>query len=61
MEREKPVFRARYDDGLIIEWARPQTWRNVFSMFKRFGEENGRGRLYCGDVMLRETGTEEAV
>ena len=49
-------FRALFDSGVICEWYRPQTWRNVFSEFKLVGVYEGRGILYCDGVLVRETG-----
>lgn len=56
---KKTEFRAVFDNGVIIEWHRPQTWRNVFQRFKFAGALEGHGVLFCGDVLLRETGTRE--
>ena len=42
------VFRAIFENGCILEWGAPQTWRNVFYSFKRFGDcEMCKGTLYC--------------
>lgn len=55
----KTEFRAVFDNGVIIEWHRPQTWRNVFKRFKFAGTLEGHGVLFRGDVLLRETGKRE--
>ena len=42
------VFRAVFENGCILEWYAPQTWRNVFTNFKLFGNyEDCQGTLYC--------------
>ena len=57
----KTVFRAVFENGAILEWGAPQTWRNVFSSFKLFGKyEGSKGALYCvqdgAEFLIRETG-----
>ena len=50
------VFRAVFDDEVIMAWEAPQTWRHVFSAFKYAGTEYGHGKLYCSGKLIRETG-----
>lgn len=57
----KTVFKAVFENGVILEWGAPQTWRNVFSSFKLFGKyEESKGALYCvqngAEYLIRETG-----
>lgn len=49
------VFRAVFEDGTIIEWTKPQTWRNVFKKFKFIGQFEGYGILYCNGIPIRQT------
>lgn len=55
------IFRAVYDNGCILEWYSPQTWRKVFKVFKLFASyENCPGTLYCIsnkiEIPLRSSG-----
>lgn len=50
------LFHAIYDSGAMCLWRRPQTWRHVFTCFKKFGRYEGKGFLFCNGVLVRETG-----
>jgi len=52
----KTKFKAVFDNGVIIEWHHPQTWRNIFHLFKLAGVREGRGVLFCNETPVRETG-----
>lgn len=53
---EKIAFKAVFDNMVILEWEKPQTWRNVFTTFKLAGTQEGHGILFCNEIPIRETG-----
>lgn len=53
----KVVFRAIFDNGVILEWEKPNFYSNVFKSFKLWGSaEEATGILFCGNKPIRATG-----
>lgn len=51
------VFRAVFEDGTILEWEPPQSWRNVFSNFKLYAQYSDCcGVLFCDSTPVRFSG-----
>lgn len=54
-------FEAWYESGTVVSFEAPQTWRNVFSSFKRIARTEGHGELYCNGFLIRLTGRNDDV
>lgn len=54
-------FKAYFSDGMIIMWHKPQSFTHVFKTFKSWGDFIGGGALFCGNRLIRLTGTQDEV
>ena len=54
-------FKAYFADGMMIMWHKPQSFSHVFRAFKSWGDLVGGGALFCGNKLIRLTGTQTAI